>query len=133
MATELSAAHRPRLMKIWRSAGWPCQDMLEVELLPEVRLQRLRDAGGRETLRVTESGIALLAQTRQKNRALRDAHELLVERVAREMQRAGRIVWRGRACVRASATAGRWPCPTSIRSVTPPSRLTWRRSCTRSR
>jgi len=95
MATELSAAHRRRLREIWRSAGWPCQDMLEVELLHAGLLQRLRDDQGRETLRVTESGIALLAQTLQKNRALRDAHELLVARVAREMQRAGRIVWRG--------------------------------------
>jgi hypothetical protein len=95
MATELSAAHRRRLREIWRSAGWPCQDMLEVELLHAGLLQRLRDDQGRETLRVTESGIALLAQTLQKNRALRDAHERLVARVAREMQRAGRIVWCG--------------------------------------
>ena len=69
--------------------------MLEVELLHAGLLQRLRDDQGRESLRVTESGIALLAQTLQTNRALRDAHELLVARVAREMQRAGRIVWRG--------------------------------------
>ena len=95
MVTELSAAHRRRLREVWRSAGWPCQDMLEVELLHAGLLQRLRDDQGRESLRVTESGIALLAQTLQTNRALRDAHELLVDRVAREMQRAGRIVWRG--------------------------------------
>lgn len=95
MAVELSTAHRRRLREIWRSAGWPCQDMLEVELLHAGLLERLRDDQGRETLRVTEPGIALLAQTLQKNRAARDAHELLVERVAREMQRAGRIVWRG--------------------------------------
>jgi hypothetical protein len=37
----------------------------------------------------------VLAQTLQKNRAARDAHEALVGRVAREMQRAGRIAWRG--------------------------------------
>ena len=95
MATDLSTAHRRRLREIWRSAGWPCQDMLEVELLHAGLLQRLRDAAGRETLRVTEAGIALLAQTLQKNRVARDAHEALVGRVAREMQRAGRIVWRG--------------------------------------
>ena len=65
MATELSAAHRRRLREIWRSAGWPCQDMLEVELLHAGLLQRLRDAEGRETLRVTDAGIALLAQTLQ--------------------------------------------------------------------
>src|SRR5512138_1105755 len=95
MATELSSAHRRRLRQIWRSAGWPCQDMLEAELLAAGLLQRLRDAQGRETLRVTDAGVAVLVQTLQKNRAARDAHESLVERVAREMQRAGRVVWRG--------------------------------------
>jgi hypothetical protein len=87
--------HRRRLREIWRSAGWPCQDMVEVELLDAGLLQRLRDEHGRETLRLTEAGIALLARTLQRNRAVRDAHETLVERVAREMSRAGRIAWRG--------------------------------------
>jgi hypothetical protein len=95
MAAELSTAHRRRLREIWRSAGWPCQDMLEVELLDLGLLQRLRDADGRETLRVTDAGVRLLAATVQKNRAARDAHEVMVERVALQMQRAGRIVWRG--------------------------------------
>jgi hypothetical protein len=44
---------------------------------------------------VSDAGIAVLADTLQKNRATRDGHEALVARVAREMQRAGRIVWRG--------------------------------------
>ena len=95
MAVELSTAHRRRLREVWRSAGWPCQDMLEVELLAAGLLQRLRDARGRETLRVTDAGVAVLAQTLRRNRAARDAHEALVERVALQMQRAGRIVWRG--------------------------------------
>jgi hypothetical protein len=95
MATELSAAHRRRLREIWRSAGWPCQDMLEVELLDSGLLQRLRDGDSRETLRVTDAGIAVLAQTLRRNRAARDAHEALVGQVAQQMQRAGRIVWRG--------------------------------------
>ena len=95
MAIELSSAHRRRLREIWRSAGWPCQDMLEVELLDSGLLQRLRDADGRETLRVTDAGVAVLAQTLRRNRAARDAHEALVGRVALQMQRAGRIVWRG--------------------------------------
>lgn len=95
MAVELSAAHCRRLRQVWRSAGWPCQDMLEVELLAAGLLQRLRDADGRETLRVTDAGVALLARALRANRAARDAHESLVERVACQMQRAGRIVWRG--------------------------------------
>jgi hypothetical protein len=95
MVPELSAAHHRRLREIWRSAGWPCHDMLEVELLDHGLLQRLRDGAGRETLRVTDAGIAVLARTLRRNRAARDAHEALVERVALQMQRAGRIVWRG--------------------------------------
>jgi len=95
MAADLPTAHHRRLRQIWRSAGWPCQDMLEVELLHLGLLQRLRDANGRETLRVTDAGVRVLAATLQKNRTGRDAHEALVERVAQQMQRAGRIVWRG--------------------------------------
>jgi hypothetical protein len=88
-------AHRRRLREVWRSAGWPFQDPLEAELLAAGLLARERDAQGRDTLRVTDAGVAVLAQTLQRNRAAHDAHEALVARVAREMQHAGRIVWRG--------------------------------------
>lgn len=97
MATGLTAAHSRRLREIWRSAGWPCQDLLEVELLAAGFIERVRQPSGHETLRVTDAGIALLADTLQRNRARRDAHEDLVERVAREMTRAGRLAWRGLA------------------------------------
>ena len=92
---ELTAAHRRRLREVWRSAGWPFQDLIEVELLAGGWLERVRDSDGRETLRVTDAGVAVLAATLQRNRAVRDAHEALVARVATEMQRAGRVVWRG--------------------------------------
>jgi hypothetical protein len=91
----LGAAHRRRLRDVWRSAGWPSQDMVEVELLAAGWLERRSDAHGRETLRVTDAGIAVLAGTLQRNRAARDAHEALVEQVALEMSRAGRLAWRG--------------------------------------
>ncbi|HEX3138749.1 MAG TPA: hypothetical protein VHQ87_01770 [Rhizobacter sp.] len=94
MAT-LSAAHSRRLREIWRSAGWPCCDLIEVELLAAGLLERVRQPSGHETLRVTDAGVLLLAETLQRNRARREAHEELVERVAREMTRAGRIAWRG--------------------------------------
>ncbi|MBI5257460.1 MAG: hypothetical protein HY855_13250 [Burkholderiales bacterium] len=94
-ATALGVHHRRRLRELWRSAGWPFQDQIEIELLAAGLLTRERDALGRETVRVTDAGIALLAQTLQRNRAARDAHEALVARIAREMQRAGRVVWRG--------------------------------------
>ncbi len=87
--------HRRRLRAVWRSAGWPCCDMVEVELLAAGLLERVRATTGHETLRVTDAGVALLADTLQRNRRARDAHEALVERVAREMTRAGRLAWRG--------------------------------------
>ena len=92
--SALTVIHRRRLRDIWRSAGWPCQDMLEIELLAAGWLERVRHDSGHETLRVTDAGIAVLAETLQRNRGTRDAHEALVERVAREMTRAGRIAWR---------------------------------------
>jgi len=91
----LSTSHRRRLREVWRSAGWPFQDPIEAELLALGLLHRERDAQGRDTVRVSDAGVAVLAQTLQRNRAVRDAHEALVARVAREMQRAGRVVWRG--------------------------------------
>jgi hypothetical protein len=96
-ALPLTAPHRRRLREIWRSAGWPCQDTIEVELLAAGLLGRVRDADGRETLRVTDAGIAVLAATLQRNRAARDAHEALVGRIVLELQRGGRFAWRGLA------------------------------------
>jgi hypothetical protein len=94
-APTLGALHQRRLREIWRSAGWPCQDGIEIELLAAGWLERQRDVNGRETLRVTDAGIQVLAATLSRHRAARDAHEALVARVAVEMQRAGRVVWRG--------------------------------------
>lgn len=91
----IGAAHHRRLRAVWHSAGWPYQDLLEVELLTAGLLQRQQDAQGRETVRVTDTGLQLLQQTLMKNRAARDDHEQLVAQVARAMQRAGRVVWRG--------------------------------------
>ena len=91
----LGKAHARRLREIYRSAGWPCQDPLEIELLAAGMLDRVRTGSGHESLRLTQAGVHLLAQTLARNRAALSAHEALVERVAREMGRAGRIAWRG--------------------------------------
>jgi hypothetical protein len=91
----LGKAHARRLREIYRSAGWPSQDPLEIELLAAGLLDRVREPSGHELLRVTDAGVQLLAATLAKNRAAFSAHEALVERVAREMGRAGRIAWRG--------------------------------------
>lgn len=90
----LPLAHRRRLREIWRSAGWPCHDALELDLLAGGLLERVWDAAGRETLRVTDAGLQVLAAARRRSQAALNAHETLVAVVAREMQRGGRIVWR---------------------------------------
>lgn len=93
----LSRAHARRLRDVYRSAGWPCQDPLEIELLAAGLLERIVAPSGHECLRVTHGGLQLLAQSLRGNRARLSAHEALVERVAREMTRAGRVAWRGLA------------------------------------
>ncbi len=90
----LRAPHRRRLRELWRGAGWPCRDALELDLLAGGLLERHFDADGRETLRPTDAGLQLLAASRRRAQAALGAHEALVAVVAREMQRAGRIVWR---------------------------------------
>ncbi len=93
--TDWSAAHRRRLREVWRSAGWPCHDGIELDLLAAGLLVRHWDTEGRETLRLTDAGITALAATRRRAQVALDAHEALVGRVVRDMQRAGRVAWRG--------------------------------------
>lgn len=94
-AAALTRAHARRLRDIYRSAGWPSQDPLEIDLLAAGMLQRLRSPLGHETLRVTDAGVQWLATVLARNRAALSAHEALVERVAQEMARAGRLAWKG--------------------------------------
>jgi len=91
----LTRQHHRRLRDIYRSAGWPCQDMLEVELLAAGQVERVRSASGHETLRVTDAGIQTLAHVFASNKAARSPHEALVEQVAVAMGHAGRLAWRG--------------------------------------
>jgi hypothetical protein len=95
VSVSIGRHHARRLREVYRSAGWPCCDAIEVELLAAGLLERVRSAHGHETLRVTDAGIALIATTLVVNRDALSRHEALVERVAREMTRAGRVVWRG--------------------------------------
>ncbi len=125
--TPLGRPHARRLRDIYRSAGWPSQDLLEIELLACGMLQRVAGPAGHETLRVTDAGVAYLAATLLRNRAALSKHEALVEHVAGEMVRAGRITWRGlslRAQLPPEAEGGkvRWcmvrPDVFSIRNTT---------------
>ena len=94
-ATALGRVHARRLREVYRSAGWPCQDVPEIELLAAGMLQRVCDPAGHETLRVTDVGIAWLARAAAHNRSAMSKHEALVEHVALAMVRTGRIAWRG--------------------------------------
>ena len=57
MPAPLTPALRRRLRDIWRSAGWPCRDNLELELLAAGLLERRWDEAQRETLHLTAEGI----------------------------------------------------------------------------
>ncbi|WP_076503728.1 hypothetical protein [Pseudacidovorax sp. RU35E] len=91
----LGRVHMRRLREVYRSAGWPCCDAIEVDLLAAGLLERVRSALGHETVRLSDAGLARLAGALAGNRSAMSAHEALVEQVAREMTRGGRIAWRG--------------------------------------
>ena len=89
----LGRAHARRLRDIYRSAGWPSQDSVEVELLAAGLLERATEPSGHDKVRLTDAGILHLAQAFHSNRQARSAHEALVDRVAQQMLHDGRIVW----------------------------------------
>lgn len=93
-ALVVSRLHRTRLMQIWRSAGWPCQDGLEIDLLAAGLIRQDTGADGRPHLRLTDSGIQCLAALRQRHQRALSPHDRLGDRVARQLLDAGRIVWR---------------------------------------
>ena len=87
-------AHLTRLMAIWRSAGWPCRDAIELDLVAAGWATPSEAASGHETLRLTDAGVRLLAESRQRNQRALSAHDRLAERVAGHLTASGRIVWR---------------------------------------
>lgn len=89
----LKKVHARRLREMYRSAGWPCLDVVEIELLAAGLLERLLDPTGHERVRVTDLGIQFLAGTAQTNRKAMDAHDGLVDRIVQTMLRDGRLVW----------------------------------------
>lgn len=101
---------------MWRSAGWPCQDLIEAELVALQLLERMPDDQGRVTLRVTDAGVQAIAASLHANRGARDAHEALVARVARSMRHRGRITWR-RLSLRARVDDGWVLCQPDVFSL----------------
>ena len=96
MQTEVSPrrVHLARLRSIWRSAGWPCRDAVELDLVAAGWAILQQGADGHETIRLTELGIRLLAEARQRNLRSFSLHDRLADRVAAHLMSAGRIVWR---------------------------------------
>ena len=87
--------HRTRLMQIWRSAGWPCKDGIEIDLLAARLVVLQSTVDGFETLQLTESGIAHLAEIRQSGLRALSGHDRLAQRFAEQhLLAGGRIVWR---------------------------------------
>ena len=90
---SLGRHHVKRLREMYRSAGWPYQDMVEVELIAAGMLERRAETTGHEVVRVTDIGMAYMARSVQKNRSNRAPHEVPVERIAHMLAREGRLVW----------------------------------------
>lgn len=91
----LKRIHAQRLREVYRSAGWPYQDVVEVDLLAAGLLERVISNGGHEVVRVTDAGLSHMAIATRQNRQARSAHETLVDKVVEAMQREGRLVWTG--------------------------------------
>lgn len=91
----LKRNHARRLREVYRSAGWPYLDVIEMELLAAGLLERITAPSGHECVRVTDAGMSHMAGALQNNRRAFSAHETLVNRVAQCMLRDGRIVWTG--------------------------------------
>jgi hypothetical protein len=90
---SMGRKHARRLRELYRSAGWPCLDTVEIELLAVGLLERITSTGGHDKVRLTDAGIIHLAQAFQQNRQARSAHDDLVDLVAQTMLRDGRLAW----------------------------------------
>ncbi len=93
-AVVLTRSQARRLRDVYRSAGWPSQDGVEIELLAAGLLERMQ-VGDHDKVRLTDAGVACLARALRRNQQALSAHDALVARVAQMLLRDGRIVWSG--------------------------------------
>ena len=92
-AGGLTRPHLRRLRLYYRSAGWPCQDNLELDLLDRGLVRRSTGVGP-ERIVVTDAGIGMLARQLECNRRAHAEHDALVDRVARWLLGQKRLVFR---------------------------------------
>jgi hypothetical protein len=118
-STSLPSRHHDRrLREIFRSAGWPCRDTIEIDLLNEGLIERVHRAGELETVRVTDAGLAALSVHLERNRRSYDDHEALVDAIVRVLTDAGRLAYRNLA-LRAPVD-GEWrSCRADVYSLRP--------------
>lgn len=93
MTPKPTRAHLSRLMKIWRSAGWPSRDPIDIDLLAAGWVSLVGHHPANECLRLTDAGVALLAQSRQAQRRSESDHDKLALRMTDVLMDAGRLVW----------------------------------------
>jgi len=89
-----SRVHLARLKEIWRSAGWPVRDGVEIDLLAANWVALAVAKSGHETLCVTDAGLRLLADARERGRRACSPHDRLAQRIAKQLMDARRVVWR---------------------------------------
>ncbi|WP_290873277.1 hypothetical protein [Aquabacterium sp.] len=94
MSPTPSRAHLTRLMKIWRSAGWPSRDPIDIDLLAAGWVSLVGEHPAQQCLKLTDEGIALLGQSRQAQRRAHSSHDRLALRMADHLMASGRLVWR---------------------------------------
>ena len=100
-----------RLRQIWRSAGWPCQDPLEIELLAAGLIERVAAADPTlrpDTLRLTDAGVRVMAEAQARAGRALGAHDQLVQHTAQWLGAQGRLAWTGLSMFAIKADQERW-------------------------
>ncbi len=89
----VSRAQAQRL-RLYQRCGWPCCDTLDLDLLAAGLIARTFEQGF-EVMRLSDAGLIALHAATQRNRAARDRHEQLIDRLARQLAEQARLVFRG--------------------------------------
>lgn len=113
----LPRSHGRRLRAYYRSAGWPCLDAIEIDLLNAGLIERVSvSPEAPEIIRVTDAGLHALGSCLDRNRRAFDAHEALVEQVAQWLASSGQLVYRGLTL--RGRVGARWkPCRPDVYSI----------------